>query len=206
MYTSYTLMVYTVYMLPGHTAQRITNTARRLLDRGGVEAVTMRRVANAVGITAMAVYRHFPDRNGLLNAITDKGFEELAAHLATISLSGSFEKRLSSMAEINLDYALKNPRLFELMFLKPRHGARKYPRDFVAGASPTANLMAEVIREGMHNGYFRKGNEWEIVFELGALSQGLIMLFLGGRIATSKEKFRAFYRRSFRRYFHGICN
>ncbi len=193
-------------MLPSRTAQRIANTARRLLDRGGTEAVTMRRVASAVGITAMAVYRHYPDRNGLLTAVADKGFEELTAHLATISFSGSFEERLSRMAEIYLDHALKNPRLFELMFLKPRHGARKYPRDFVAGTSPTANLMAEVIREGMRNRYFLKDNEWEIVFEMGALSQGLILLFLGGRMAVSKEEFRAFYRRSFRRYFHGICN
>jgi len=166
----------------------------------------MRRVASAVGITAMAVYRHYPDRNGLLNAVADKGFEELAAHLATASFPGSFEERLSKMAEIYLDHALKNPRLFELMFLKPRRGARKYPRDFVTGTSPTANLMAEVIREGMQNGYFLKDNEWEIVFEMGALSHGLILLFLGGRMAIGKQEFRAFYRRSFRRYFHGICN
>jgi len=204
-YTVYKL-VYTVYMLPSRTAQRIANTARRLLDRGGAEAVTMRRVASAVGITAMAVYRHYPDRDGLLNAVADRGFEELAAHLATISFSGSFEERLSKMAEIYLDHALENPRLFELMFLKPRHGARKYPRDFMAGTSPTANRMAEVIREGMQNGYFRKDNEWEIVFEMGALSHGLIMLFLGGRMTVSKEEFRALYRRSFRRYLHGICN
>jgi AcrR family transcriptional regulator len=205
MYTPYTFIVYAVYMAVSRTAESIANTARRLLDRGGAEAVTMRRVASAVGITAMAVYRHFPDRNGLLNAITDKGFEELAAHLATVSFSGSFEERLSRMAEIYLDHALKNPRLFELMFLKARHGARKYPRDFVAGTSPTANLMTEVIREGMQKGYFRKDNEWEIVFQMGALSHGLIMLFLGGRMAVSKEEFRAFYRRSFRRYFYGIC-
>ena len=200
------MIVYTVYMSLSRTAQSIRNTARRLLDRGGVEAVTMRRVASAVSITAMAVYRHFPERNGLLNAVTDKGFEDLAAHLATISFSGSCEERLLRMAEIYLDYALENPRLFELMFLKPRHGARKYPRDFVAGTSPTANLMVEVIREGMQNGYFRKDNEWEIVFEMGALSHGLIMLFLGGRMAVSKEQFRALYRRSFRRYLHGIYN
>lgn len=193
-------------MLANRTAQRIANTARRMLDRGGVEAVTMRRVASAVGITAMAVYRHYPDRSGLLNAVANKGFEELAAHFATTSFSGSFEERLSKMAEISLDHALKNPRLFELMFLKPRQGARKYPRDFVAGTSPTANLMAEVIREGMQDGYFRQGNEWEIGFEMGALSHGLIMLFLGGRMAVSKKEFRAFYRRSFRRYFHGICS
>jgi hypothetical protein len=45
---------------------------------------------------------------------------------------------------------------------------------------------------------------WEIVFEMGALSHGLIMLYLGGRMAVPPARFRAFYRRSFRRYIHGI--
>jgi hypothetical protein len=90
------------------------------------------------------------------------------------------------------------------MFLKPREGARRYPRDFKAGRSPTANLMAAVVEEGMKNGHFRKDDVWEIVFEMGALSHGLIMLYLGGRMAVPPARFRAFYRRSFRRYIHGI--
>jgi hypothetical protein len=45
---------------------------------------------------------------------------------------------------------------------------------------------------------------WEIVFEMGALSHGLIMLYLGARIDVSVAGFRALYRRSFRRYMRGI--
>ena len=40
------------------------------------------------------------------------------------------------MLEIYLDHALGNPRLFELMFLKPREGARRFPRDFKAEDLP----------------------------------------------------------------------
>ena len=104
--------------------------------------MTMRRVAQAVGITPMAIYRHYPDRAGLLNALADTGFAELAARLARKRFPGGIEERLTKMAEIYLEHALHNPRLFELMFLKPREGARRYPRDFKAGRSPTANLMA----------------------------------------------------------------
>ena len=110
------------------------------------------------------------------------------------------------MAEIYLEHAFENPRLFELMFLKPRAGARRYPRDFKAGRSPTANLMVEVVEEGMKNGHFREDDAWEIVLEMGALSHGLIMLYLGGRLELSHARFRALYRRSFRRYFHGLRN
>jgi AcrR family transcriptional regulator len=166
----------------------------------------MRRVADAVGITAMAIYRHFPDRAGLLNAVANQGFEELATQLAGMRFSGDIEERLTRMGKTYLDYALKNPRRFELMFLKPREGARKYPRDFKAGRSPTANLMVDVLKEGMESGFFRKDDPWEIVFEMGALSHGLIMLYLGGRMDMPTARFRALYQRSFRRYIHGIRN
>lgn len=191
-------------MIARPTTSRIAAASRRLLDKEGADAVTMRRVAGAVGITPMAVYRHYANRAGLLNALADRGFEELAARLAGKRFSGDIEQRLTGMVEIYLDHALQNPRLFELMFLKPREGARRYPRDFKAGGSPTANLMAEVVREGMQSGYFIEDDAWEIVFEMGALSHGLIMLYLGGRMSMTPGRFRALYRRSFRRYIHGI--
>jgi AcrR family transcriptional regulator len=191
-------------MAPGSTARKIAAAARRLLDKEGAEAVSMRRVAEAVGITPMAIYRHYPDRAALLNALADEGFDELAASLKETRYAGDAGTRLSRMADIYLDHALENPRLFELMFLKPREGARRYARDFKAGRSPTASLMAEVVAEGMRSGVFHDDDHWEIVFEMGALSHGLIMLYLGGRIDVTPARFRAQYRRSFRRYIHGI--
>lgn len=199
-------MVYTVYMTTVPTVQRIATAARRLLDKEGADAVTMRRVASAVGITPMAVYRHYPNRAGLLNALADAGFDELAARLAEVRSVGDLEKRLTKILNIYLEHALQNPPLFELMFLMRREGARRYPQDFKAGRSPTANPMAELIREGMATGYFRKDDAWEIIFEMGALLQGLVMLYLGGRMAVSPARFRAFCHRSFRRYLHGIRN
>jgi len=199
-------VVYTVYMTTAPTVQRIATAARRLLDKEGADAVTMRRVASAVGITPMAVYRHYPNRAGLLNALADAGFDELAARLAEVRSVGDLEKRLTNILNIYLEHALQNPRLFELMFMTRREGARRYPQDFKAGRSPTANPMAELIREGMATGYFRKDDAWEIIFEMGALLQGLVMLYLGGRMAVSPARFRAFCHRSFRRYLHGIRN
>ena len=105
----------------------------------------MRRVAAAVDVTPMAIYRHYPGRASLLNALADEGFADLTARLAEKKFSGSVQARLTRMMEIYLEHALQRPRLFELMFLKPRVGARSYPRDFKAGRSPTANLLAPVV-------------------------------------------------------------
>ena len=205
------LDVYSVYMNARPTSKRIATAARKLLDKEGVEAVTMRRVAGAVGITAMAVYRHYPDRKGLLNALADEGFEELAQKLAAAGTSSggkrtaSVEERLTRVLDVNLSFALENPRLFELMFLTPREGARQYPRDFRAEKSPTANIFAELVREGIASGYFRKTTDvWAIVFETGALWQGLMMLYLGGRVSMSASQYRMFCHESLRRYMDGI--
>jgi AcrR family transcriptional regulator len=186
------------------TAQKIADAAQKLLDKEGVAGVTMRRVATAVGITPMALYRHYPNRDGLLNALADAGFIALSEKLAALRLTGGIERQLTTILDVFLDHAFDSPRLFELMFLTKREGARQYPEDFRARRSPTANLSADVIARAMETGYFAKDDVWEITFETGALMQGLVMLYLGGRMAMSPSQFRAFCHRSFRRYFNGI--
>lgn len=191
-------------MVAVSTAQRIASAARKLLDSEGAEAVTMRRVAEAVGITPMAIYRHYPDRAALLNALADHGFDELVAAVGAKRLPTELVARLIAILNVHLDYALAHPRLFELMFLNPRPGARKFPRDFKAGLSPTANITVALLKEAMDCGQLRRDDPWEIMFEMGALTEGLIMLYLGGRFEGGAAKFRAFVRRSIRRYLHGL--
>jgi AcrR family transcriptional regulator len=198
------LMVYSVYMRDGGTAERIASAARTILDQEGHAAVSVRRVAGAVGVTPMAVYRHYPDHQGLLNALADAGFAELAARLSALPFSPDFEEGLAKVLDANLAFAFENPRLFELMFLRPREGARQFPKDFKTRKSPTANVAADLLRRGMEAGYLREDDPWEITFEMGALLQGLIMLFLGGRVDMSRSRFRSYCHRSFRRYLNGI--
>ena len=196
-------MVYSVYMT-ATTTQKIARAARRLLHKEGVDGVTMRRVASAVGITPMALYRHYPNRDGLLNALSDEGFVELAAKLAQLQFTGGIDHQLLQILDVFLDHAFDHPRLFELMFLTRREGARQYPDDFRTRQSPTANVSADVIASAMESGYLRKDDVWEIVFETGALMHGLVMLYLGGRMAMSPSEFRSYCHRSFGRYLNGI--
>ncbi|WP_394840933.1 hypothetical protein LZC95_28140 [Pendulispora brunnea] len=65
-----------------------------------------------------------------------------------------------------------SPALYDLMFLAKRDGARRYPRDFKASRSPTANLAVRMLEEGMADGHFVKDDAWEVFFEISALSHG----------------------------------
>jgi AcrR family transcriptional regulator len=186
------------------TRQRIAHAARALLEAEGADAVTMRRVAAAVGITAMAVYRHYADRDALLNALANGGFEKLTKMLDAVGVRGDFESRVKEVLDTNLDFALGQPRLFDLMFLRPRKGARQFPRDFIAGKSPTGNRSAELVAEGIRRGVLRRVNVWDVVFETGALLQGLVMLYLGERVDATEQEFRAICHRAMGRYLNGI--
>ena len=178
--------------------------AARELDREGLAAVAMRPVAERVGITPMAIYRHYADRATLLNAVAAKGFHELATRVQILQLKGGLEHRLMQVGDVFLDTALQFPNLYELMFLVPREGARVYPKDFKAGRSPTFNPTVNILEEAMRAGELRPDDPIEIAFELSALSHGLIALYLGGRVAQSEKEFRSLHQRSFRRYLGGL--
>lgn len=195
------LMVYTVYVKAQTTSERIVRAAHRLLELGGAEAVTLRRVAAAVGISAMAVYRHFDDRAALLAALADEGFAELAAQLERIPAAGTAARRFEKLVDAFLDQALANPRMFELMFLRPRAGARVYPRDWRAGRSPTANVWARLLRDAMSAGELPLEDPWALVFTAGAMLEGLLMLYIGGRIGLTAPRFRRLCHESLRKYY-----
>ena len=186
------------------TAASILAAARDLLDREGHAAVAMRPVAEKVGITPMAIYRHYADRASLLNAVANAGFQDLATRLQSVHLKGDVEHRLLQVGEVFLDAALQSPNLYELMFLVPREGARVYPRDFKARRSPTFNPTVNILEDAMRAGELRTDDAVEIAFELSALSHGLIVLYLGGRVDQTEKQFRKLYQRCFRRYLHGL--
>ncbi|MGI9187880.1 MAG: TetR/AcrR family transcriptional regulator [Gaiellales bacterium] len=61
------------------TRTRILDAAERLADEGGATAISMRALGAELGADPTAVYRHFPSREAILLALTDRMFGELAA-------------------------------------------------------------------------------------------------------------------------------
>ena len=186
------------------TAEHIAQVALEILESEGAEAVSMRRVASAVGITPMAIYHHFPNREALLNFITDREFSKLLEYVLAHPLRGDTESRLADLLQGYVDYALTRPRIFDYVFSRPRPGARSFPRDFQARRSPTLNPVADVVAAAMEQGDLRKDDVWEIAFALWAHVHGYVMLYRAGRISLSEKAFRELIHRSLRRFIHGL--
>ncbi len=187
-----------------HTADRVARAALKILCAEGPEAVSMRRVALAVGITPMAIYHHFPNRRALLNSITDREFGKLLGHLQAHPLRGTIEARLAAGIAGYVDYAFAQPRVFDYVFSQPRPGARQFPKDFRARRSPTLNPVADSVAAAMQEGALKKDDVWEVAFAIWAHVHGYVMLYRGGRIALSEKEFRKLLQRSLRRFLHGL--
>jgi AcrR family transcriptional regulator len=187
---------YTPYTLNTH--DRIFRAARRLFDEKGIEGVSLRGVAAKVGITPMAIYRHFEDRQALVDALVLDGLAEWSARVEALPPCEGLAK-LRQIGEAFLDFALLAPRRFEAAFLLPSHKARRYPDDFAAGHSPVGNIQLKILDELIADGVVKPVPPVEILLTSSALSQGLVSLWRAGRIAGGEDEFRALYHRAMRR-------
>jgi len=164
----------------------------------------MRRVANEVGVTAMAIYHHYPNREALLDAVVDSEFEKLSAFFARPKGKRSFETSMIHIMDGYIDYAFAHPRIFDYVFSAPRPGARRFPNDFRSRRSPTLNITADAVSSWIKLGKLKPDDEWEIAMELWAHTHGYLMLWRGGRFHFSEEEFRKLVHRSLRRLLHGL--
>jgi AcrR family transcriptional regulator len=74
--------------------QGILDAAVALADANGIEAVTMRRLADELGVEAMSLYHHTPNKEALLDGMVDVLFDEVAGQLA--ETTGDWSQRLRS--------------------------------------------------------------------------------------------------------------
>jgi AcrR family transcriptional regulator len=186
------------------TEERIAETALKLLEAGGEDEVSMRRVATVVGITPMAIYHHFADRRALLNFVVDREFTKYSESLQAAPRRGNYESQILTCMDAYIDYAFAHPRIFDYVFAEPRPGARRFPEDFRARRSPTLNPVADLLQKAMEAGYLKQDDVWELAMELWAHTHGYVALYRGGRFDLPEKEFRALVRRSIRRMIHGL--
>jgi AcrR family transcriptional regulator len=97
--------------------QRIITTARQLAEEEGWDAVTTRRLAEAIEYSQPVLYSYFQGKTAIINAVAVQGFAELAAALnAARQTSPAPKAALLALARAYLAFARANPALYEAMF------------------------------------------------------------------------------------------
>ena len=94
----------------------VVAAARRILETDGLPAVTMRGVADAVGVKGPSLYKRVPDRAALLRAVSDSVVDDLARTMALAIETDDPRADLHAAAIAFRDFVLRNPNGYRLLF------------------------------------------------------------------------------------------
>jgi AcrR family transcriptional regulator len=191
--------------MTNQTRPRIAAAAMSLLEVDGPDAVTIRKVASKVGLSPMAIYRHYSDRDALLSSIAAERFAELEHRWNGTARTGPPVTLIRAALEELLDFAREQPHVYDWLFLDVRAQARRFPADFASAASPTFSLLTGLVRAAMGDGSMRPDDPEEVALMLTAVVHGLVQQQHSGRISLTDTQFRAVCRRSVERAFDGLA-
>ena len=162
---------------------RLCDVAEKLFAAHGPDGVTMREMADAVGVSSMTPYRYFKDKDAILAAVRTRAFNQFAAAMESArSESASHRKPKSGNAYV--EFALAHPAAYRLMFDVSQPTFADYP-ELVAAMGRARLTMGGGLRELAASGQF-KGDVELSAYVFWSVMHGAVMLELAGLLAGSK--------------------
>jgi len=165
----------------GNLRTALLEQAERTVRDRGVQDLSLRELAREVGVSHGAPRRHFPDRQALLDALAEAGFERLGAELRT-AVDGAgeeFQGRLRATAAAYVRFATRDAELLELMFAG-KH--REQSGALHEAADRAFAVILELIEQGQAEGALERGGPERVGLVLFATIQGIATLVTGGMV------------------------
>jgi AcrR family transcriptional regulator len=158
------------------TAAALLDAAERLVAEGGLQALSVRHVASAIGATIRAVYSLFGSKDGLLIALGARAFTLLSDGLDALPTTDDpAGDVVEAGAVIFRRFTRSHPALFTIGFLQtgvPADIVREFRN---AQGKALARLQARIGRL-KYTGQLGSRSEFQAATEFHALSEGLAAL------------------------------
>ena len=167
------------------TDKRLVLAAAALLDSGGEDAVTLRAVGHASGISHNAPYKHFKNRDALLAAVATADFLVLAKAFRKVRQSSKVSvAKLLSALQVVIDFSLEHPARYRLLFNDPTIAAEKGELEKAAFA--TFGEFVAIVQECQAAKTLPSTTHTTLAGMLFATMHGLIALKASGRMHAEK--------------------
>ena len=166
------------------TRKRLISAASRLLDSGGQEAVTLRAVAEQVGVSHNAPYRHFSGRSALLAAVAGRDFVMLKQIFDDQdAANGNAEVALRASAAGLIAYAIEHKARYRLLFSDPQLLSDVSLKDAAFGSF---TAFSRIVGRCQQEGTMPEVDTVSLTGLIYAALHGAIDLHLGGRASGTK--------------------
>lgn len=179
-----------------NTKTRIIESARDIYLAEGLQSLSMRKVAKQAGLSTMATYRHFENKDDLISHVIMEGFRIFQTYFYKALEGKTAAERLVLSADSYYLFAVENPKYYEVMFMSVAHVTEVPPseqaQDLVrASVQFLYDRIAECVDAGLIDGPASKRQ----VLHLWSHSHGLISLYLSGHI-DGQTPFKKLYQES----------
>ncbi len=122
--------------------QRIIDAAKALFDAKGLAGISMRRLADAVGIPTMTLYGYFPSKTAIIRGLWSYAFDPMfAAMRAAEDAIADPRERLARVADLYVDYWIAHPDRYRMVFLVEDRREGDDPNWFIDETDVTASYM-----------------------------------------------------------------
>ena len=132
--------------------EAIVEAARGLIVADGLEALSLRRLAGTLGVTAPALYAHVRDKEDLLRAVAEAEFDQLVARFDAVDEDDPLA-RIRAHGRAYVEHARERPQLFRVMFLFPPDlSVADAPVERLPGATKAFMAAAGAVEEAVASG------------------------------------------------------
>jgi AcrR family transcriptional regulator len=151
-------------------------TTDLLLETGHVKAVSIRSVAQRVGVTPPSIYLHFADKNALLDAVCARYFEKLDEEMQQVAVGQpSTIDVLRAQGLAYVRFAMKTPELYRIATM----GESRPGSDVDVTLNSSAfQHMRNSVESLMAEGIFPPGDSTTVALEMWAVAHGVAALLI----------------------------
>jgi AcrR family transcriptional regulator len=169
--------------------ERLIDGGMRLLERDGLQSLSVRNLAAEVGTSTMAVYTHFGGMTGVIDAVADEAFSRFAHALTDAEQTDDPVADFFVMGAAYRRFALANPQRYQLIFGTAAPTSVAGSRTDVTSTGSATDrsesaasfgALRDAVRRMIAAGRIRDDGELNIAGRLWSLVHGAVMLELAG--------------------------
>jgi AcrR family transcriptional regulator len=163
--------------------RRAAAAATRLFARDGYDAVTMRALADELGVSAMTPYRYLAGKDELFALVRIQAFEQFAAYLDDARAAADPAARLRRLKARYLRFAAEHADAYRIMFeLRQPDDAARWP-ELGRAARRAFGCLLDAVTAAIDGGVLT-GEPLTVAHLLWASTHGLVSLHLAGRLSA----------------------
>jgi len=124
------------------------DASRTLLVRDGYKQLSMRKIAAAVGCSVSSIYLYFANKDQLVHALIDEGFQrwyEIVVEAASVPEPPL--RRLELHCRRYIDFGLEHPEYYEIMYMLNPPRMARFPKELFRRAARSMDILTQLVQE-----------------------------------------------------------